>query len=227
MSGSEDARSMVLTRIRGALGITKLDRARRAAVIRRLERHPRNTIPAQALLSPAGCVSQLAEMLTKQAAEVARVATPEDAVHAIASYLSSNNLPPRLRIGADLRLAALPWKAAWDISRVYGRAEPSDKACLSRAIVAAAETGTLFLVSGADNPTTLNFLPEFHMVLVKASDIVGSYEEAWDRLRKIYGERTLPRTVNMISGPSRTADIEQTIVRGAHGPRRLYVLIQG
>jgi L-lactate dehydrogenase complex protein LldG len=172
-------------------------------------------------------VSQLAEMLTKQAAEVARVATPEDAVHAIASYLSSNNLPPRLRIGADLSLAALPWKAAWDISRVYGRAEPSDKACLSRAIVAAAETGTLFLVSGADNPTTLNFLPEFHMVLVKASDIVGSYEEAWDRLRKIYGERTLPRTVNMISGPSRTADIEQTIVRGAHGPRRLYVLIQG
>ncbi len=227
MSGSEDARSMVLTRIRGALGTTKLDRARRAAVIRRLERHPRSTIPAQALLSPAGCVSQLAEMLTKQAAEVARVATPEDAVHAIASYLSSNNLPPRLRIGADLRLAALPWKAAWDISRVYGRAEPSDKACLSRAIVAAAETGTLFLVSGADNPTTLNFLPEFHMVLVKASDIVGSYEEAWDRLRKIYGERTLPRTVNMISGPSRTADIEQTIVRGAHGPRRLYVLIQG
>jgi len=226
MSGSEDARSMVLTRIRGALGITKLDRARRAAVIRRLERHPRSTIPAQAL-PPAGCVSQLAEMLTKQASEVARVATPEDAVHAIASYLSSNNLPPRLRIGADLRLAALPWKAAWDISRVYGRAEPSDKACLSRAIVAAAETGTLFLVSGADNPTTLNFLPEFHMVLVKASDIVGSYEEAWDRLRKIYGERTLPRTVNMISGPSRTADIEQTIVRGAHGPRRLYVLIQG
>jgi len=227
MSGSEDARSIVLTRIRGALGITKLDRARRAAVIRRLERHPRSTIPAQALLSPAGCASQLAEMLTKQAAEVARVATPEDAVHAIASYLSSNNLPPRLRIGADLSLAALPWKAAWDISRVYGRAEPSDKACLSRAIVAAAETGTLFLVSGADNPTTLNFLPEFHMVLVKASDIVGSYEEAWDRLRKIYGERTLPRTVNMISGPSRTADIEQTIVRGAHGPRRLYVLIQG
>ena len=227
MSGSEDARSMVLTRIRGALGITKLDRARRAAVIRRLERHPRSTIPAQALLSPADCVSQLAEMLTKQAAEVARVATPEDAVHAIASYLSSNNLPPRLRIGADLSLAALPWKAAWDISRVYGRAEPSDKACLSRAIVAAAETGTLFLVSGADNPTTLNFLPEFHMVLVKASDIVGSYEEAWDRLRKIYGERTLPRTVNLISGPSRTADIEQTIVRGAHGPRCLYVLIHG
>jgi L-lactate dehydrogenase complex protein LldG len=85
----------------------------------------------------------------------------------------------------------------------------------------------LFLVSGADNPTTLNFLPEAHMVLINASDILGSYEEAWDRLRAAYGEATLPRTVNMISGPSRTADIEQTIVRGAHGPRRLHVLILG
>ena len=227
MSASDDNRTAVLGRIRGALGIAKLDRARRAAVTRRLEHHPHGTIPAQAALTPAACVSRLAEMLTNQGAEVTRVATPEDTVHAIASYLSSNNLPARLCMGADLRLAALPWKAAWDMSRVYGRAEPSDKACLSRAIIAAAETGTLFLVSGTDNPTTLNFLPEFHLVLIKAQDVVGSYEEAWDRLRSIYGERTLPRTVNMISGPSRTADIEQTIVRGAHGPRRLYVLIQG
>lgn len=227
MSDSEEARAAVLARIRSALGIAKLDRARRAAVARRLERHPRGTIPVQALLGPAACVSRLAEMLTTQGAEVARAATPEDTINAIASYLASNNLPPRLRTGADPRLAALPWKAAWDISRAFGPAEPSDKACLSYALVAAAETGTLFLVSGADNPTTLNFLPEFHMVLVKAPDIVGSYEEAWDRLRGIYDERALPRTVNMISGPSRTADIEQTIVTGAHGPRRFYVVIQG
>ncbi len=227
MSAPDAARAVVLGRIRGTLGIAKLDRARRAAVARRLKRHPRGTIPAQAVLNPAACLSRLADMLTNQGAEVLRVMTPEDVVHAIASYLSSNNLPAHLRMGADLRLAALPWKAAWDMSRVFGRAEPSDRACLSRAIVAAAETGTLFLVSGTDNPTTLNFLPEFHLALIKAQDVVGSYEEAWDRLRAIYGERTLPRTVNMISGPSRTADIEQTIVRGAHGPRRLYVLIQG
>ena len=85
----------------------------------------------------------------------------------------------------------------------------------------------MFLVSGPENPTTLNFLPEAHTVLIEASDIVGSYEEAWDRLRAIYGKGALPRTVNLISGPSRTADIEQTIVRGAHGPRRLLVLILG
>jgi L-lactate dehydrogenase complex protein LldG len=63
------------------------------------------------------------------------------------------------------------------------------------------------------------------MVLIRTSDIVGSYEEALNRLRGVYGERSLPRSINLISGPSRTADIEQTIVRGAHGPRRLFVLI--
>jgi L-lactate dehydrogenase complex protein LldG len=225
MSAPDEARAAILTRIRGALGVATLDRARRAAVARRLERHPRNTIPAQAVQSPADRISRFGEMLTKQGAEVARVATPEDAVHAIASYLSSNNLPPRLRMGTDLRLAALPWREAWDIGRVFGRAEPTDKACLSRALVAAAETGTLFLASGAENPTTLNFLPETHMILIRTPDVVGSYEEAWDRLREVYGERSLPRTINLISGPSRTADIEQTIVRGAHGPRRLFALI--
>ena len=100
-------------------------------------------------------------------------------------------------------------------------------AFVSRAFGAVAETGTLVLTSGADNPTTLNFLPEAHMVLINASDVLGSYEEAWDRLRTVYGEATLPRTVNMISGPWRTADIEQTLVRGAHGPRRLHVMVVG
>jgi L-lactate dehydrogenase complex protein LldG len=97
---------------------------------------------------------------------------------------------------------------------------------LSRALVAAAETGTLFS-SRRRQPATLAFLPEVHLILIGAGDVVGSYEEAFDRLRAIHGEGALPRTVNLISGPSRTADIEQTIVRGAHGPKRLHVLILG
>ena len=62
MSTPEEARAAVLARIRSALGIAKLDRARRAAVARRLERHPRGTIAVQALLGPAACVSRLAEI---------------------------------------------------------------------------------------------------------------------------------------------------------------------
>ena len=81
------------------------------------------------------------------------------------------------------------------------------------------------LTSGAETPATLNFLPEAHIVLLEAKDLHGSYEEVWVRLREIYGPGHMPRTVNMISGPSRTADIEQQLVMGAHGPRRLHVMI--
>jgi L-lactate dehydrogenase complex protein LldG len=227
MSAADDARTIVLDRIRAALGVASLDRARRAAVARRLERHPRGTIPSRARLSGEERVALLTDMLIKQGADVSRVATPREAVGAIASYLGTCNLPPQIRVGTDRALAALPWREAWDIERLTGRAQPTDRASLSRAVVAAAETGTLFLASGPGNPTTLNFLPEAHTILIAAADIVGAYEEAWDRLRGVYREGYLPRTVNLISGPSRTADIEQTIVRGAHGPGRLLVLILG
>ena len=81
------------------------------------------------------------------------------------------------------------------------------------------------LASGPAAPTTLNFLPENHIVVLKASQVVGPYEDAWDRLRAANGEGRLPRTVNFITGPSRTGDIEQTIQMGAHGPRRLHVIL--
>jgi L-lactate dehydrogenase complex protein LldG len=156
-----------------------------------------------------------------------RAAMPGDAVRAIAATLRAHGLPLLLRMGNDPLLAALPWDAALELERRFGPAEAEDRAALSRAVAAAAETGSLFLVSGADNPTTLAFLPETHIILIRAGDIVGCYEEAFDRLRALYGAGTLPRTINMISGPSRTADIEQTIVRGAHGPKRLHVVVLG
>ncbi len=222
-----EARGKVLARIRAALDVDPEDKSGHAVVADRLRRHPSSTVPSRARLPHSELLTQFAEMLSKQGADVSRVATPKQVVGAIGSYLGSNNLPPRLRVGADPVLAALPWREAWDVERAFGRAEPADRASLSRATAGVAEAGTLFLVSGEDNPTTLAFLPETHMVLIAAANIVGSYEEAWGRLRAIYGAGALPRTVNLISGPSRTADIEQTIVRGAHGPRRLHVLIQG
>ncbi len=227
MSAPDDARSIVMGRIRASLGVASLDRARKASVERRLERHARGTVPSRAKGDRAERVALFTAMLVAQGADVRHVPTRKEAVAAIASYLGTCNLPPRIRMGRDAKLAMLPWRDAWDIERSIGPAGPGDQAALSRAVVAAAETGTLFLVSGPANPTTLNFLPEAHTVLIEVADIVGSHEEAWDRLRTIHGEGSLPRAVNLISGPSRTADIEQTIVRGAHGPRRLLVLILG
>jgi L-lactate dehydrogenase complex protein LldG len=227
MSAPDQARAMVLARIRAALGVTGADASREAAVEDRLLRHPRGTIPARAQQPLEASIALLGEMLTGQGAEVTRASTPEDAVRDIADGIRTHGLPPLLRMGADPLLGALPWDVAPELARRSGPAVAEDQAGLSRAVAGAAETGTLFLVSGADNPTTLAFLPESHTVLIRAGDIAGSYEEAFDRLRGVCGEGLLPRTVNLVSGPSRTADIEQTIVRGAHGPKRLHVVILG
>jgi L-lactate dehydrogenase complex protein LldG len=98
---------------------------------------------------------------------------------------------------------------------------------VGHALAGVAESGTIVLASGADNPTTLNFLPETHIVVLAAADIVGDYESAFDMIRDRYGKSAMPRTVNLITGPSRSADIEQTILLGAHGPRRLHLVIVG
>ena len=109
-----------------------------------------------------------------------------------------------------------------------GRAEPEDAVSLTPCFAAVAETGTLMLVSGAETPTTLNFLPDTHIVVLRAGQVVASYEDGWDRLRAATVPAApapgLPRTVNFITGPSRTGDIEQRIELGAHGPRRLHIV---
>jgi L-lactate dehydrogenase complex protein LldG len=79
------------------------------------------------------------------------------------------------------------------------------------------------LTSGADTPSTLNFLPDTHVVVLKAGDVVGPYEDALDRVRA--KGNGMPRTINFVTGPSRTGDIEQQIQLGAHGPRRLHILL--
>jgi L-lactate dehydrogenase complex protein LldG len=129
--------------------------------------------------------------------------------------------------GGDPRLAALPWERERNLTVSIGPSDGKDLAAVSHAFGAVAESGTLMLVSGADNPTTLNFLPDTHLVVVDAKDVVGDYETLWRRLRDKFGDGAMPRTVNLITGPSRSADIEQTLILGAHGPRRLHVLVVG
>ena len=79
--------------------------------------------------------------------------------------------------------------------------------------------------SGPDHPVSLNLLPDTHVVVLREGDIVSGYEEVWQRLRARYGKNAMPRTVNTITGPSRTGDIEQTIELGAHGPRRMHIVV--
>jgi len=129
--------------------------------------------------------------------------------------------------GADQRLAALPWERERTLDVSSGPSDGKDLVAVSHAFGAVAESGTLMLISGPDNPTTLNFLPDSHIVVLDAKDVAGDYETLWRRLREKFGDGTMPRTINLITGPSRSADIEQTLILGAHGPRRLHVMVVG
>jgi L-lactate dehydrogenase complex protein LldG len=152
-----------------------------------------------------------------------------DVPDAVARYLAAENLPAELKMAPDPGLDALPWHERPLLQIQRGKAESGDAVSLTPCLAAVAETGTLMLTSGEATPTMLNFLPDTHIVVVRGWQVVATYEDGWDLLRaqsadKLWG---LPRTVNFITGPSRTGDIEQRIELGAHGPRRLHVIVVG
>lgn len=221
------ARAAIFARIRRSLAVDGDDDARRASVEARLAERPKGIIPARGQLASRECVALFRTMAEQVSASVEEVAGAYAVPAAVAAYLRAHNLPAAWRMGADARLAALPWQTLPQAEIRRGPAEASDAVCLSHAIAGVAETGTLVLVSGTDNPTTLNFLPEAHIVVIRAEDIAGDYETVWERLRAAYGAGKLPRTVNFITGPSRSADIGQQLLLGAHGPRRLHIVILG
>lgn len=220
------ARDDILANIRRSLGVTGAEALRRAAVEARLAGAPAGIIPERGRLSPRARVALFVKMAREAAASVTEVASADDVPAEAARYLRENNLPARLRRGADPRLAAMPWSRT-QIEMAEGRSAGSDLNAVSHAFAGAAESGTLALVSGPDNPTTLNFLPDNHIVVLEAADIEGDYEAIWAQLRAVHGKGGMPRAVNLVTGPSRSADIEQTLILGAHGPRRLHVIIVG
>ncbi|MEZ5842016.1 MAG: lactate utilization protein, partial [Hyphomicrobiales bacterium] len=203
------------------------DAVRRIAVAERLSSAPGAVRPARSHIAGAARLDLFRSQAEAVGSSLARVASPGEVPAAIADYLRSQNLAPRIRRGADARLGAMPWKSVPTLEVWAGPTTGDDPVGVSYALGGAAETGTVFVTSGADNPTTLNFLPETHIVVVSASDIEGSYEEMWQKLRQTYGKGEMPRTVNLISGPSRSGDIEQTILLGAHGPKRLHLIVVG
>jgi L-lactate dehydrogenase complex protein LldG len=144
---------------------------------------------------------------------------------AVADYLRSKNLPQSIRRGDDERLSLIPWAMQRALEVTTGASDGAQLASVSYSFGAVAESGTLVMLSGRDNPTTLNFLPDHHVVVVDERDIAGDYETVWDKIRERFGENKMPRVVNWISGPSRSGDIEQTHLLGAHGPRSLHVLV--
>lgn len=223
-----DARGDILGKITSSLGVKSDDAARRKAVAERLAGHARGTVPQRATGTAAERVDQFIEQAKVVTATVERLNGFDDAPAAIAAYLARENLPAAFRMAPQSDLQGIDWSVQPALTVSEGPSDGHDLVGVNRAVCGVSETGTLVMASGPDSPTTLNFLPETEVVLIRADEIVGGYEDAWDMLRRRAGPAgTLPRAVNMITGPSRTGDIEQTIYLGAHGPRRLHILIVG
>jgi L-lactate dehydrogenase complex protein LldG len=221
------ARDLVLGTIRRSLGVDGREPARQLAVKARIGQHARGIVPKRGNVAPAARLKLFSEMMQAVHGTVVRVPAYEDVPAAVADYLRGKNLPMEIRRGADPRLRAIPWRNEGALDVAEGPSRGNDLTAVSHAFAAVAESGTLVLLSGADNPTTLNFLPDHHLVIVNAADIAGDYETVWDKLREVYGVGRMPRTVNFITGPSRSGDIEQVHLLGAHGPRSLHVLVVG
>ena len=219
------ARARILARIRAAQGRPReVTPGEREAVADYLARHPQGPRP------PIGDdrVQVFGEQAQRMASTVDRVATLADVPAAAARYLDGLGLGRRAVAWESL--GELPWaahglevEARPPVRDVEGDRDHGDLVGITGCFCAIAETGSLMLFSGPQTYASAALLPETHIAVVPASRIVANLEEAFARMRDERGQ--LPRATNIISGPSRTADIEQSLVLGAHGPYRVHVIV--
>ena len=214
------ARENILARIRAAQGRAAAPTPQeRAAVVDYLNAHPQSPRPK----SDWEPVARFRDRALSLASTLADVPSLAGVPRSIATYLASNVLPPAAVCWPEF--STLDWQDA-GIAVEARAARESDLVGITGCFCAIAETGTLMLLSGEDTPPQMSLLPETHIAVVAASRIVRGMENAWALLR---AERpiALPRAVSFISGPSRTADIEQTVTLGAHGPYRVHIILLG
>jgi L-lactate dehydrogenase complex protein LldG len=211
------ARDSILARIRAAnRRAAEPTSEERETVQARLRSHSRGPLPTIA----GKLAARFRERCLAMLSSVDETVSLAEAPAAIARYLREQQLP-----AAGVcwpQYADLDWRAA-GLSIEARPARGDDKVGITGCYCAIAETGTLVLLSGEHEHAASSLLPETHVAIVQASRIVRSMEDAWDCLRRERG--ALPRQVNFVSGPSRTADIEMTLVMGAHGPFRVHVLV--
>lgn len=218
------ARDNVLSRVRKALGKSAGDAARLAAAEAIIAAHaqgPRPTLSGDK-------VARFMQRARDMESTVERIADSAAIPAAVARYLDRLELAPALAAQKSHagvcwpEFAALDWAAA-GLSIEARPTTGDDRLGITGVFCAIAETGTMVILTGADAPTATALLPDTHVAVVPATRIVDGMEEAFALIRSERG--LLPRAINLISGPSRTGDIEQTIVLGAHGPFRVHILI--
>jgi L-lactate dehydrogenase complex protein LldG len=212
-------RAAILGNIRRGLHRGELPGDTQEMLRHRTARHARHLIPAGAEKS----VAQFIYYVEREFGTVARLPSLDDVPAAIIRYLAAHNIAPALVAAPHPSLETINFAAAPLLNVRFGTCTATDQVSLQMAFAGISETGTLMMPSGALSPTSNNLLPDDAIVVLPASRITGCYEEAFDLLRAEFA--VWPRNIMLVTGPSRSADVEQTLELGAHGPRRLHVLI--
>lgn len=215
------ARSAIFSRIRLARRQQVQDLASEQAQIRLAIDAPQpGPLPDLAASTADEIRLRFITQAQKMADTVETVASMEKVPLALAQYLSAQGIAAKASGWQSLQ--DLPWHQA-GIEFSARKASPHDAVGITGVFCALAETGSLLLLSGPGTWSSTSLLPETHIAILPASRIVAHMEAAFALVRSERGE--LPRNAQFVSGPSRTGDIEQTIVLGAHGPYRVHVVI--
>ncbi len=144
-----------------------------------------------------------------------RIATLAELPEAVGRYLAAHALPPLVAVQPHPDLAGLAWAGI----ATHADITPDEAVAVGLAHGGIAETASLVFHSGAHSPTLFAFLPMHHIVALHAHSVRPWLED--------HIAADPPRNVNLVTGPSGTTDIEGTLVRGAHGPGHLHVVMIG
>jgi L-lactate dehydrogenase complex protein LldG len=198
----------------------------REAILQSIARARPATRPVPDYRLPSWTADPASHFIAKAKASVAQVHEIEsvnDAPASIWAIMAEMHLPPLLHVPENSPINALPWTRAPGL--ILSAAPPDGNECAAAgADYGIAETGTLVFLSGPRSPSSWHFRPGCEFALVMRNTILPRFE---DVIAILAAEPRLPATLNLITGPSRTADIEQTIELGAHGPRDVHILIAG
>jgi L-lactate dehydrogenase complex protein LldG len=206
---TEGARHDILARIRGA------NAGREAPAI---GRHP---IPARARGETEELLARFRAMAEEAGASLDHAGGADALPGAVASFLDREGLGRSIVLAAQSSLRPLAWAACLEVSD--RPVEATGTVAVTTAFAGIAETGTLMVHSGPRNPNRYHFVAETHVAVLATEAIVGGYEDAWSRLEARFDD--LPRSVTLITGPSRSSDIERKLQIGVHGPRRLHIVL--
>jgi len=217
-------REAILGRVRAALGKTGADAKARSDAEAYIAAHAQGP----RLRMPQDLVARFLQRASDMESTVESLGDRSAIPGAVARYVDALQLPALLAAQKSRNGVCWPefgdldWSGA-GLDIAVRPTVGDDRLGITGAFCAIAETGTLVMLTGADTPTATTLLPDTHIAVVRAERIVAGMEEAIALIRRERG--ALTRAVNFISGPSRTGDIEQTIVLGAHGPYRVHILV--